>query len=197
MDSRFLRALRTLDLEERILCGGSIVAIVGIALPWLSGEWLGGDPVTYNGFRFYTSFLGIAIFFLHAGILLLSILPLTGGPALVRRSLHEPMRLLASAQATILVLAALTVLTKVTFEFSRVEVRFGIYVTLIGSLVSSLYTFLRFQEQRRRDARAFFHHPEDAVSETQLQMEFPAAAPPPPSPPPPLPAEEHALHFIR
>ena len=68
MASRFLRSLQTLELEEQILNGGCAIAMIGVFLPWLSGEWLGVSE-TYNGFGFYTSFLGLAIFLIHLFLL--------------------------------------------------------------------------------------------------------------------------------
>lgn len=65
MASRIAKAFTALELEERILHAGSIIAIIGVFLPWVSGEWLGGDAVTYTGLQFYTSFLGIAILLLR------------------------------------------------------------------------------------------------------------------------------------
>jgi hypothetical protein len=42
MHSRMLRNLQSLELEERILNAGAVVAAVSVFLPWMSGEWLGG-----------------------------------------------------------------------------------------------------------------------------------------------------------
>ena len=163
MLSRLRRALALLELEERILNGASFVALVGVFLPWLSGEWLGGDPVTYSGVQFYTGLLGLAVLMLHALILSATLVPVAGGPQIFRKRYKEYIRLLTSSQATILAIAALTVLMKITFEFSRMEVRFGIYITLIGSIIATIYSFLKVQEQRRLEVQNLFHHPEDLI----------------------------------
>ncbi|TSC60646.1 MAG: hypothetical protein Greene041662_197 [Candidatus Peregrinibacteria bacterium Greene0416_62] len=156
MSSPFFRKLTTLDLEEQILNGSAIVSLIGVLLPWMGGEWLGGDNVTYTGLGFYTSFIGLAV-----------------------------------CLSSILILTALSVLTKVTFEFSRMEIRFGIYVTLIGSLVSTLYAYLRFQEQRKSSVQELFHHPED-IEQVPERNESAPVPPPPPPPRAPEP-EEHRL----
>lgn len=193
MVTRVLRVISALDLEEQILNSGAMIAMVGVFLPWLGGEWLGGDEVIYSGLGFYTSFLGLVILLLHTFILLITAVPLTGGPILVRKRFRELVRLCAALQATILVLAALSVLTKMTFEFSRMEVRFGIYVCLIGSLVAALYAFLRMQEQRRTQVQELFHHPEDFAVPSAREG---AAVPPPPPPPPPAPEPEEHRIFV-
>ena len=192
MNTRIIRSLLTLELEEQILNIGVIIGMVGVFLPWLSGEWLGGDSITYSGFGFYTSFLGIGIFLLLLSLLAITVVPLSGGPVLIKKRHKDLVRFCLSLEATILVLAALSVLTKVTFELSRMEVRFGIYICLIGNLVALLYAFLRLQEQRKSQAQELFHHPEDQVLPSAKETYVP---PPPPPPPPPAPApEEHRLY---
>ncbi|UPA22054.1 hypothetical protein K8942_03235 [Candidatus Peribacteria bacterium] len=186
------RAWTALDLEERILNGAAIIALISVTLPWLSGEWLGGDAVTYTGFGFYTSFIGIAVFAILAFLLLITLVPLLGGPAIVRRKQRDIVRLCLASQVTVLLLAALSVLMKVTYEYSRIEIRFGIYTALIGSIVVSIYAFLRWQEDRKTDSHELFHHPEGHSIESERQ-EF-HHIPPPPPPPPPLEPEEHHLH---
>lgn len=192
MSSRWLRALTALDLEERFLNGGAFVTVMGVFLPWISGEWLGGDNVTYTGFQFYTAFMGIAVLLLQLCVILITVLPLTTGTALFPRRSQETVRFCLSLLSSILLLASLSVLTKVTFEFSRIEIRFGIYVALIGSIVASIYAFLRFQQQRRIASQDLFRHPDDVVPVQQQRAV--RAVPQPPPPPPPLEAESHHPH---
>lgn len=192
MHSRMLRNLQSLELEERILNAGAVVAAVSVFLPWMSGEWLGGDTLTFSGFGFYTSFLGFTIFLLNAFLLALTLVPLAGGPILIKKRHRELIRLLLSAEASLLVLACLSVLTKVTFEFSRMEVRFGIYFCLVGNLVTLFEAFLRFLEQRKTSVQELFHHPED-VGPLDRKETLTSVPPPPPPPPPPAP-EEHPLY---
>lgn len=193
MISRIQRAIRSLDLEERILNGASIFALVSIFLPWISGELLGQDFVSYSGFEFFTSFIGILVFLLHATLLMISAVPLFGGPIVVRRRHKDFMRLCLSLQATILTVAALSVLTKVTYDYTRMEIRFGIYFTFIGSLVSSLYAAWKYQEFRKSEDHDVFRHPEDQSAPMEDRMESNKPLPPPPPPPPPLAPEEHHL----
>ncbi len=195
MVRKLLRALLSLDLEERILNIGSLIALTGVFLPWLSGEWLGDDTITYRGFHFYTAFIGYAIAVLHIVLLLITLIPLLGGPVVIGRRLRDPLRLLLGGQAVILSLAALTVLTKVTFEFTRVQVRYGIYVTLTGSVIAALYSLLKVQQQRKLEPQEeHFRHPEDASLEQQRMENFKEEESLPPTPPPPpLEPEDHNL----
>lgn len=183
MLARILRKFLRLELEDRILFCGSFVGFAGVFLPWISGEWLGGEPLSASGFGFFTSFLGITVFLCHLVLLLEVLVPLTGGPRIIREPHVGTVRLTLAALATVLVLAALSILTKITFEFSRMEVRFGIYVSLIGSSIALLYSFLKEQEQRRSSIRAFFHYPEESSKMRPSQPLVSSSSPP--SPPEP------------
>lgn len=192
MPPKMLKTLASLELEERLLNAGALIAALSMFLPWIGGDWLGGDSVSYNGFGFYTAFLGIAVFLIHLFLLLVTFVPLLGGPVLLKKRFREIVRLVASLQAVILVLATLTVLMRVSFEFSRMEVRFGIYVCLAGSILAFAESLQRYAVQRRSQHGGTFHHPEDP---RQPQVRDESIAPPPPPPPPPAPApEDHRFH---
>lgn len=181
----------TLGFEERILLIGALTAMVGVFLPWISGEWLGAERTSYSGLSFLTSSVGWAVLLLHAVIMGSGILPSLRSHAVLRRKTLVLLRLLLGALTGALTLAVLTILTNVTFEFSRMEVRFGVYVTLIGSLVVTLYGFLEWQQMLRKEHVEPFHHPEQ---ERTVDRPETHVAPPPPPPPPPLKPEDHHLH---
>jgi|TARA_Y100000310_G_scaffold248856_1_gene254836 hypothetical protein len=171
-----------LDLEEKILNGASLAAFLSVFFPWVGGEWLGGDVITYSGLGFFTSFIGLTVLLLHLYILLITFVPVTGGPPIVQRRNRDIVRLLAALLASILTIAIWTVLTKFTFEFSRLQVHFGLYGTLGGSLVCLLYAFLRYQESKHSVVKELFSHEEDQSH---------AKKPIPPS----MEPEEHRTHL--
>jgi len=99
-------------------------------------------------------------------VVLITAIPLYGGSHIVRRELADLVRLLISFQAVVLTIAAWSVLTEFTLEFSRLELHFGLYLTLVANLVATLYSFLKFQENRRHSVQNLFcHTSEKAVSE--------------------------------
>lgn len=181
MPSQRIRKVLALSLEEKILNIGSLFACVCVFFPWVGGEWLGGNMVTYSGLGFFTSFIGVAILLLHVFTLLVTIIPLTGGPVLIRPSRAHIVRLFASACASVLTVAVWSVLTKFTFEFSRLQIYFGLYGTLVGSIISTLYSFLLYQDDKRNIVHELFYNTESTQQE-QPQV--------PPSPEP----EEHNMH---
>ncbi len=193
MSAKFVRKISRLSLEEKILNGGALIVVIGTFFPWISGEWLGGEIASFSGLGFYTAFLGAAVLALNIAILVITLVPLTGGPTLFKSSKRNVVRLSISSVSTILLLGVLSVLTQFTFEFSRMEIRFGIYMTLIGSIVTTLYCFLRLQEHTKRQAREFFH--QDPEMQPPIRHEPPmqhteSSAPEPPK------VEEHHLHRV-
>lgn len=159
MSSNIVQKVLRLSLEEKILNTGSLLAVVCIFFPWVSGEWLGGKHVTYSGLGFFTSFIGLAILLLHLYLILITLIPLTGGPSIIKKRNRDGVRLFTALLASLLTVAAWSVLTKFTFEF-RLQISFGLYGTLIGSLVSALYAFLLFQDHRKANVEQFFHKEE-------------------------------------
>lgn len=191
------RALTALDLEERILNGSTLASLVFLFFPWLSGDIAGREPVSYSGFESYVSYLGGAILLLQLAILLMTLLPIVGAPVMIRRESRATIRLWLAIQAAVLILAALSVLTRVTYEFRGLSIRYGVYFALVCALISALYAFLQWQEERRKEVQDLFHHPEDpghAIPAPQHDLRAPQAPPPPP-PPPPLTPEEHNLRL--
>jgi hypothetical protein len=146
-----------LEIEEKILNTGSLVALVGVFLPWFGGSWF-GEPAVWSGFGFYTSFVGLLTFLAHCFILSLTLLPLLGYPV-VRKSLKDLLRLIVSLECVLLTVVTWSVLTNVAFDHAQMEIRFGIYLTLVGSIIVSLYAFLRVQQQRKQEVQELFHHP--------------------------------------
>jgi hypothetical protein len=181
--------MKYLDIEEKILNAGSILAIFGVFMPWFGGEWF-GQPEVWTGLGFYTSFVGLVILLAHLFTLSLTLLPMLGY-SLIRPALRDIIRFTIGVETVFLVIMILSILTNVSFDFSQVEIRFGIYLTLVGSIIVSLYAFLRMQQERKRSVQELFHHPEDHhVPRSAAKEPSPAISVPPPPPPPPPPAPE-------
>ncbi len=180
MPNRAVKKFMALDLEEKILNGASLVAFISVFFPWVGGEWLGGKVITYSGLGFFTSFIGLTVLLLHLYILLITFIPLTSGPFIVKQRNKDLVRLLVALLATLLTAAVWSVLTKFTFEFSRLQIHFGLYGTLVGSVVCTLYAFLRYKEDNRASVQEIFTHTEKPQQSHQ--------------PPPSMEPENHAKY---
>lgn len=161
MQEGISKKISRLSLEEKVLNGACLASVVFLFFPWVGGEWLGGQIVRYNGLGFFTSFIGVCIMLLHVFTILVTLVPLSGGPALLHKDSKHIVRFVANLLACVLCVAAWSVLTKFTFEFSRLQIHFGMYVTLIGSVVALLYSFLLHMDAKRKDVHDLFHQQPD------------------------------------
>jgi len=169
MTSAFLRKLLTLDLEEKILNSGLVAVLVGVLSPWMSGRTslIDEGDSAFSGLGFHTSFIGLAVFCIALYTLLITLVPLFGKSALIRREYRATVRLLATGATTMLIVAALSVLVNITLQSPGMEIRFGAYLALIGSIVATLYAYLEHRDEHRKAARAFFQHPEERAEEAK------------------------------
>ena len=193
--SSFIRSFQCLEIEEKILNLGALIAALGVFMPWFGGEWF-GEPTVWSGFQFYTSFIGLLVFLANIFVLSLTILPMMGHQ-IVRASLRDHLRFITGLECVLLVIVAWSVLTNITLDRAQyMEIRFGIYLSLVGGIVVSLYSFLRIQQQKKRSAQDFFQHSDDASppqSKRIPQPKPPENSQPKPPPPPPGSPEEPRL----
>lgn len=184
-----------LELEEKILNAALLVTAIGVVLPWIGGDWPGGDSVSYSGFGYSTSFLGLTVFVMSVFQLLLTLVPVWGGPVFIKtKRYRELLRLWLTAQSVVLVIAALSVLMRVSaLEFTRLNVRYGIYICLAASIVALFEACQRYVGYRKIQGNPLYHHPEDQAR-TEVTQETMATPPPPPPPPPAPPLEEHRIY---
>lgn len=193
MFEKLPRIFRSLELEEKVLHSGVSICIVGLFIPWLGGQWSGIER-QWNGFGFYTGFIAHIVLILELFIFSMTLSPLLGGPIIVRKISRNFVRLSLSSVTSILLIASFSILLRITSEVSGSEIRFGIYVSILGSVLSTLYAFLKYDEQRKNEVQQLFHHPDE-----QQPVKKKAVDPltdenrPPPPPPPPMPAEDHSL----
>lgn len=196
MYEKFLRMLRAMELEEKVLHTGVLLCILGLFVPWIGAQW-SENVQQWSGFGFYTGYIGHTVFLLQLYILVITISPLLGGPILVRKARRNFVRLCLSSISSILLVMSFTVLFRLTSQLVGAEIRFGIYFAIVGSGIATLYAFLKYQEEVRSLNHALFLHPdEQPVSKPKVAAvadSIPEDRPPLPPPPPPLPVEDHHL----
>lgn len=193
MFEKLSRVLRSLELEEKMLHAGGGVCLAGLFVPWLGGQWYGNDQ-QWNGFGFYTGFIGHIVLILELFIIAITFSPLLGGPIIVRKGSRNFVRMELCSITSVLLVACFTILFRLTAEVSGLEIRFGIYVSILGSVLSTLYAFLKYDEQRKSEVWQLFQHPDEQqpVKKKAVNEIIDEHRPPPP-PPPPMPAEDHSL----
>lgn len=187
---QFFTKLKALDLEEKVLNAGALAALIGVFLPWIGGRpsLLDDAVMTYTGLGHHTALIGYAIAGLELYTLLITIVPLTGAAPLVRRDHRDIVRLNLTTVTSILILASLSVLMRVSFSSPGLEVRFGIYLSLVGSLFANLYAYLNYQVHKRKQVENFFSQAtEQHIQQNTAQQQQQSYAPPAPK------LEEHQL----
>jgi MFS family permease len=194
MYEKFFRVLRALELEEKVLHIGVLLCLFGLLFPWV-GILLYGNAQQWNGFGYHTGFIGHSVFLIQLYLLAMTVSPLLTGRVLLRKQRKNVIRLLLSALCTAFILAAFSILLRLTSEVSGAEIRFGIYIALIGSSVTTLYSFLRYQEELQNQAQSIFHHPDEpsknALKQDVLSSPEEKLPPLPPPPPQQSPPEDH------
>jgi hypothetical protein len=166
---RLLRALKQLEVEEQILCGGALLAAISVFFPWFGGDWF-GEQVMWNGLQFYTSITGFIVLLSQLFVLVLTILPLFGHE-LVTPPRRDLLRFIIGLECMLLLFVVITIFARISFESPRTETRFGVYMSLVGSIVVSLYSFLRMQQRSRREVEEFFRHEEPKEERQQVAGE--------------------------
>lgn len=194
MREKFLKSIRGMELEDKVFHCGLLGTIVGICSPWISGGSYDGLSMWENGFGFRTGFIGHAVLLSCIFLFFVTFSPALGGPVIVKRSSRATVRFFVSGVMSILLVAAFTILARVTFEISGTDIRFGVYLAGMSSMLSTLYAFLADRDQRLRRVGEAFHHPDQPPA--VLRPSYPPEAdveamPPPPPPPPPPPLEHH------
>lgn len=190
MQFRLKHFLHTLDLEDRILATSSFTAFLFVFFPWISGQQGGSEKiVSYSGFEYFTGYIGMTVAICTCFVFLSTTLPAMGSTFPIKNRKREYVRVALGAIAVLLTLAALSVLINATYEYSRLNIRFGIYGTFAGSIVCAFYACWKLQEFIKNEPQEVFHHPEVVLPQEQRRETI--ISPPPPPPPPPLQPEEY------
>jgi len=152
-----------LSPEEKIIGAGGLLVIMGLFMPWYSVVMsFDKKSVTYSGFSGDLGVIGFVIF-------IMTILALF---VLIAEYLHirlprinytkEQILFFLMGQSSFLVLLLIAIYTKRSLDFTEAELRFGIYLVLIGAAVSAFSSFSQIQKFKRKDVEEFFEHEESA-----------------------------------
>ncbi|MBN1258518.1 hypothetical protein JXA05_02045 [Candidatus Peregrinibacteria bacterium] len=150
-----------LSPEEKVAGLGMLVALVALFMPWYSVVFtFDKKSVSQSGFAGDLGVLGFIIFIM----VILAALTLTGEYLHFRLPRlgygKEQILLFLMGESAFLTLIAIAVYTKRSLEFTSAELRFGIYLALVGALLSTFAVYAQMQKFRKKDVESFFEHPE-------------------------------------
>ena len=157
-----------LSPEERMAGIGAILVLVGAFLPWYSVVFSFNEKgVTESGFTGDLGVVGFVVFLLT----LLSLAFLMGSHLnfkLPHFGFHkDKIILFLLGESAFLLLLTIAIYTKRSFEYTNAELRFGLYLALIGAFIGTFAAFAQIQKKQKKDVEEFFSHPEEAEVETE------------------------------
>jgi hypothetical protein len=165
----FLRRLKhtllRLSAEEKVIGIGGLVTILGVFMPWYSVVLSFEKGITESGFSGDLGVIGFVVFLMT----LLALGFLLGDHFRFRLPRFgfkkESIILFFSGESAFLLLLVAAVFTKRSLDYTNAEIRFGLYMALLGSLFATFAAFAQLQKLQKKENKAFFEH-EEAIEET-------------------------------
>jgi len=169
---RIKHMLFRLSTEEKVLGIGALLVIVSSFLPWYS------VVLTYNeqgntesGFSGDLGVIGFVVFLL----VLISL------AFMLSEYLHfklpqfgfkkEKIILFLMGESAFLVLLTLAIYTKRSIDYTNAELRFGLYLSLIGAFMGTFAAYAQIQRLLKKNAQEFFDLPGDEPSDNNPEPE--------------------------
>ena len=161
-----------LSTEEKVLGIGALIVLIGSFLPWYSVVFNYKEQgSTESGFSGDLGVIGFIVFLLTLMSLAL----------LMAEHLHlklpqfghkkEKIILFLMGESAFLLLLAVAIYTKRSLEYTNAELRFGLYLSLIGAFVSAFASYAQIQRLQKKIANDFFDHPEDKPANREINPE--------------------------
>lgn len=142
-----LYRIKHFSLEEKIIQISLLTSLISCFLPWLTNKSNIYDDATFTALGFNTSYIGYAIILLLSVNIALVLVPTIANKHVISVQHRQYVRFHASLITTILILAILSIYTKMTSESALISIRYGVYITLIGSLISNVYTWYMWNKK--------------------------------------------------
>ncbi len=151
-----------LSPEEKVVGLGILLTFVGLFLPWYSVVFaFDKTSVSQSGFAGDLGVIGFIIFLM----VIIAVLVLTGEYLHFRLPQFgynkEQILFFLMGESAFLTLIAIAVYTKRSLEFTNAEIRFGIYMSLIGACLATFAAYAQMQKLKKKDVEAFFEHEEE------------------------------------
>lgn len=191
--NRFKHAFLRLSAEEKVIGLGGLLVLIGSFLPWYAIEFnYDKKQVIENGFSGDMGVVGFVVFivtllalFLMIGEYLQLRLPYLGYK-------KEQLLLFLMGENAFLLLLTIAIYTKRSFDFTNADLRFGLYMALIGATFATFAAFALVQKLKKRAVQEFFDHEEEEMTEPPKSKK--GSRPEPEEPEPSLLDEETLIN---
>lgn len=149
--------LLRLSPEEKLLGAGGLLIIIGSFLPWYSLVLsYGENNINETGFSGDLGVIGFIVFLLTLSAIAYLIsdqlrikIPRFGFK-------KEQINLFLMGEGAFLLLLAIAIYTKRSLDYTNAEIRFGLYLSLIGALMGTFASFAQIQRNEKSETEAFF-----------------------------------------
>lgn len=183
----FMRRLKhmlfRLSAEEKVIGIGGLAVILSVFMPWYSVVLSFEKGVTESGFSGDLGVVGFVVFL----ITLISLGFLMGDHLHFRLPRFgfgkEGIILFFSAESAFLLLLEIAIFTKRSLDYTNAEIRFGLYMALIGSVLATFAAFAQLQKLQKKEAKSFFEHEPEPMEMEEVTEE--------PTPEEPIAEEPH------
>ena len=163
-----------LSAEEKVIGVGGLVAILSVFMPWYSVVLSFEKGITESGFSGDLGVVGFVVFLFT----LLSLGFLMGDHLHFRIPRFgfkkEGIILFFSGESAFLLLLEAAIFTKRSLDYTNAEIRFGLYLALIGSLFATFAAYAQLQKLGKNETKAFFEHDSAPEEPVEPQAEEPA-----------------------
>ena len=167
----FIRRLKhmlfRLSAEEKVIGIGGLVAILSVFMPWYSVVLSFEKGITESGFSGDLGVVGFVVFLftlLTMGFLMGDHLHFRIPRFGFRK---EGIILFLSAESAFLLLLEAAIFTKRSLDYTNAEIRFGLYLALIGSLFATFAAYAQLQKLGKKETQSFFEH--DSAPEAPVE----------------------------
>jgi hypothetical protein len=173
-----------LPFEEKVIATSSLALLMSCFLPW--SRWMDTldktKVINMNALQGLGYILGYCVLILAVFSLILTLADVLEFN--LPKFLNNPKRIYQyiGGQAVFIITIALLIYTQMSIEFSWVEVRFGLYLSLMSAMFITAFGYIFIQKikeaEAKRKAHEIFEH--NYKNTINLQPEMDASLDPPP-----------------
>lgn len=154
---RIKHTLLRLSIEERTAMFGALMVIIGSLSPWYTMTFNFDEKnVVENGFTGDLGVIGFTVFIMTFAALLFLLSKHFRIPLPHFRQKKDHVILFLMGEGAFLLLLTMAIYTKRSLDFTNAEIRFGLYLSLIGACLSAFAAFAQIQRDEKEEEEEFF-----------------------------------------
>lgn len=168
--------------EQKMVGITALIIMASCFMPWYHGPTneilmsrFGSNYANYNGFQSYAFILGYLVFFCSAASFYYFMADLSGWKTPKLPIENKRMHAYLGERILMFEIIALFIYTRQSFDFTSAEVRFGIYLGIIASILHMVFAYMYYKnEEHLPEISASWNEDNhvDAMTEEQYQEQL-------------------------